>query len=90
MHAGEGSSDSTGANPVTQAQADSCCAASEREPSNQSKSRSLVTVGSAVLGAGVVIPVTTPALVTSDGWRTASPIPIPPVPKYVLLSVFLV
>ncbi|ODS53457.1 MAG: hypothetical protein ABS36_12490 [Acidobacteria bacterium SCN 69-37] len=75
---------------VTQAQADSCCAASEHENSSQSNPTFIVSISSAVLGTGVVLPATIPALVLSDGWRTAAPIPAPPVPKHVLLSVFLV
>jgi hypothetical protein len=43
-----------------------------------------------VLGVGVVLPANVPALVLSDAWRTSAPIPIAPVPKHVLLSVFLV
>jgi hypothetical protein len=50
----------------------------------------VTAITAAVLGAGVVLPVNVPALVLSDAWRTSAPIPIAPVPKYVLLSVFLV
>jgi hypothetical protein len=44
----------------------------------------------AMLGTGVVLPAAVPALVLSDGWRTAAPVSVAPVPKHVLLSVFLV
>lgn len=84
------SHDAGSGSPVTQAQADGCCAASEREHSNQSNPTPLVVISSAVLGAGVVVPAVAPALVMSDTWRTVTPIPIAPVPKHVLLSVFLV
>jgi hypothetical protein len=51
----------------------------------------LVTViTAAVLGVGVVLPADVPALVLSDAWRRSVPIRVAPVPKYVLLSVFLV
>ena len=75
---------------LTQAQADSCCASSERENSNQSNPSFVTAITAAVLGVGVVLPANVPALVLSDAWRTSAPIPIAPVPKHVLLSVFLV
>ena len=75
---------------LTQAQADSCCAAAEGQNSNQSNPSFVTAITAAVLGVGVVVPDTVPALVLSDAWRTAAPIPISPVPKHVLLSVFLV
>jgi hypothetical protein len=89
MHKGDGHH-SEGANLLTQAQADSCCASSERGHSNPSSPTAVVAVSSAVLGPGVVVPVTSPALVLSDAWRAVSPVPIAPVPKHILLSVFLV
>ena len=79
-----------GTSPVTQAQADSCCASSESQHSNQSSPTSIVAIPSAVLGVGVVVPQRAPALVLSDAWRIATPVPRTPVPKHVLLSVFLV
>jgi hypothetical protein len=75
---------------LTQAQADSCCASSERENSDQSNPSSVTAITGAVLGVGVVLPASVPALVLSDAWRTSAPISIAPVPKHVLLSVFLV
>jgi hypothetical protein len=75
---------------LTQAQADSCCASSEREKSNQSNPSFATAITSAVLGTGTVLPANVPALVLSDAWRTSAPIPVAPVPKHVLLSVFLV
>ena len=72
-----------------QTQADSCCASSERDHSNQSSPTSVVAISSAVLGPGVVVPVTAPARVLSDAWRAVAPIPFAPVPTHVLLSVFL-
>ena len=87
----KGDSHSSGsARVLTQAQADSCCASSERKSSNQSNPSSVTAITAAVLGVGVVLPAEVPALVLSDAWRTSAPIPGAPVPKHVLLSVFLV
>jgi hypothetical protein len=89
MHQG-GAHHSKGAGQMTQAQADGCCAASEHDHSSQPSPTFAVVISSAVLGPGVVVPMTTPALVLSDVWRTAAPIPRTLVPRHVLLSVFLV
>jgi hypothetical protein len=75
---------------LTQAQADRCCASSERENSNQSNPSFATAITAAVLGAGTVLPVSVPALVLSDAWRTSAPLPVASVPKRLLLSVFLV
>ena len=89
MHKGD-SRRSTPERVITQAQADSCCAAAESQNSNQSNPSFVTAITAAVLGVGVVLPANVPALVLSDAWRTSAPIPIAPVPKHVLLSVFLV
>ena len=89
MHKGE-SHGSESERVLTQAQADSCCASSEPENSNQSNHWVVTTITAAVLGVGMVLPATVPALVLSDAWRTSAPLPVAPVPKHVLLSVFLV
>jgi hypothetical protein len=89
MHKGDSPS-SGSARVVTQAQADSCCASSERENSSQSSPTFVAAITAAVLGVGVVLPANVPALVLSDAWRTSAPIPVAPVPKHVLLSIFLV
>jgi hypothetical protein len=75
---------------ITQAQADSCCAAAETQNSSRSNPSFVTAITAAVLGVGVVLPASVPALVLSDAWRTSAPIPVAPVPKHVLLSVFLV
>jgi hypothetical protein len=75
---------------LTQVQADSCCASAEGQRSNQSSPSFVTAITAAVLGVGVVLPANVPAFVLSDAWRTSAPIPIAPVPKHVLLSVFLV
>jgi len=75
---------------LTQAQADTCCASSEREKSSPSSPAFVAAISAAILGAGVVVDVSVPTLVLTDGWRTTVPIPIAAVPRHVLLSVFLV
>ena len=88
MHKGDSHHADTERVP-TQAQADSCCAAAEGQHSNKSNPSFVTAITAAVLGIGVVLPANVPALVLSDAWRTSEPIPIAPVPKHVLLSVFL-
>jgi hypothetical protein len=75
---------------ITQAQADSCCASSEQDDSTQPSPNVAVAFSSAVLGTGIILPVSVPALVLSDSWRAVVPIPSTAVPKHLLLSVFLV
>ena len=75
---------------MTQAQADSCCASSEGGNSSQSSPSFVASMPQAVLGTGILLPAVAPALVLTDGWRTAAPIPTAPIPKHVLLSVYLV
>jgi len=82
--------DSGSGRVVTQQQADNCCAASDRKPSSQSTEFQFRTISSAVLGDGMLLPARLPALMLSDAWRTALPVPSTPVPKHLLLSVFLV
>ena len=89
MHKGE-SDQPASARVLTQAEADNCCAASEPEQSSPSAPTVANAISIAVLGPATVVPMTVPALVLSDDWRTASPIPTTPVPKHVLLSVYLV
>jgi hypothetical protein len=82
--------ESTSGKAFTQAEADSCCASSEREDSSHSNPSAVAPISNAVLGEGVVIPQPIPSLLLSDRWRTAVPIPAAPVARHVLLSVFLV
>ena len=89
MHKGD-SHGSGSPRVLTQAQADRCCASAESQNSNQSNPSSFAAITAAVLGVGVVLPSTVPGLVLSDAWRRSAPIPIAPVPRHVLLSVFLV
>src|SRR5262245_2424851 len=83
MHKGA-PQDSGSGGVLTQIEADNCCAASERENSNPSAPTFVAPISVAVLGPGIVLPVSVPALVLSDGWRTYSPIPTPPVRRHVL------
>jgi hypothetical protein len=75
---------------LTQAEADSCCASSEDDNSSQSVPMFAALISPAVLGASVALPPSVPALVLSDTWRIVTPLPAGPIPKHVLLSVFLV
>jgi hypothetical protein len=83
-----GESDSKSSRVLTQAQADTCCASSNRD-SNQSSGTFVGSITLAVLGTATVLPTVAPSLVRTDAWRTAVPIPVAPVPKHVLLSVYL-
>ena len=89
MHRG-GSDESSSQRVVTPAQADACCAASERDQSDSTNPTAVAAISAAVLGTGLVLPASTPSLVLTDRWRTEAPVPITPVPRHILLSVFLV
>jgi hypothetical protein len=75
---------------VTQAQADSCCAASNTDGSMPSSWALSVSVTAAAGNgppfAAMLPPATAAAL---DTWRTHVPLPVARVPKHVLISVFL-
>lgn len=74
---------------VSQAQADSCCAISEGHDSGTSTSPVTTFVSLALVTSPV--PDTDPARrVIPEGWRTVVPLHRSPVPKHLLLSVFLV
>ena len=88
MHKSE-SHGSDAMHSVTQAQADTCCAAS----SNRTQSPTgvaIFTLSNAVALPAVVslvVPIAAPAL---EEWRALVPLPRSRVPKHLLLSVFLV
>jgi hypothetical protein len=88
MHQGE--SNHRSGRTLTQAQADACCTVSGRDQSDRSSQSAAAVISGAVLGNGIIVPPSVPALVSSDGWRTASPLPAAQVPRHLLLSVFLV
>ena len=89
MHKGE-SHASSSHHEMTQSEADSCCASSRPEQSDRATSAFVAAASLTTLGPAVVMPASVPALVLSDDWRRAVPIPAVPIPKHVLLSVFLV
>ena len=90
MHAHEKEESGTGKG-LTQLEADSCCFVSERSNSSDPPVPTLAaTLSVPVTGPGVALPAIVPALVLSVGWRAVLPISTAPVPKHVLLSVFLV
>lgn len=85
----QAASESQFATSVSQAQADACCALSAGHES--------VTPTSKLALSASLAPVTSPlpvALVADpsprEDWRTSVPLTRPPIPKHVLLSVFLV
>ena len=78
------------ASHLTQSEADSCCAAAEGNASNPPAPSFATAITAAVLGVGIMLPATAPDLDLSDAWRASAPIPIGPVSRHVLLSVFLV
>ena len=88
MHKSE-SANSNSAQIVSQAEADSCCAASESGQSSQSSSTFAPAISLAVLDTSGPLSTVLPVAVHRAG--TAG-VPLPPrhVPKHVLLSVFLV
>ena len=77
----------SGHHGMTQAQADACCATSERDTSGPSTPTFAIPL--AVPGPATILPIEAPALVLSERQRHAAPPPVA-VPKHVLLSVFLV
>ena len=89
MHEGD-SQGSSADRVLTQVDADTCCAASERENSSPSTPTYVGATSFAVLGPGIVLPVSVPSRVLSNDWRIVAPLRDAPVPKHVLLSVFLV
>ena len=89
MHKGK-SHESESDHAVTQVDADTCCASSERESSSSTASTSVAAFPFETLGPGIVLPASVPLLVLSNDWRTGSPLPTAPISRHVLLSVFLI
>ena len=72
---------------VSQAEADSCCAASEQDASTSSSAFVLaVSFALASDPAGLTLP----SMALSGAWRPVIPLPPGAVPKHLLLSVLLV
>lgn len=87
MHQAD-SQGSLSARAVTQAEADICCAASERDPASAASAYALL-----VALAPAWSPATVHILPTSappDTWRTLVPPPGTPVPRHLLLAVLIV
>jgi hypothetical protein len=75
---------------VTQAQADSCCAASGTNDSTPSAVAFSLSLSAALVPGtlSTLAPILAPA--SFAAWRTHVPLPLGQVPKHVLLSVFLI
>ena len=86
MHKSEGS-DSTAS--VSQAEADSCCAASTQDDSTPSSPNVVPTAPLAAVPNPILL-VAPPTRASLDFWRALSPLPGAQVPKHLLLSVFLI
>lgn len=85
MHAGKYG---TVSHTLTQQQADTCCALSERAPSTPSSSSQIAPITLALVSTPVaVLPDFEPL---RNGWQSFVPIAASPVPRHILLSVFLV
>jgi hypothetical protein len=75
---------------VTQAQADSCCAASGTDDSTPSAVAFSLSLSASLVPStlSTLAPILVPA--SFAAWRTHVPHPLGQVPKHVLLSVFLI
>ncbi len=74
---------------ISQAQADSCCAAASNRTQASTADAAFVLSNASALpaSADAVVAVAVPAL---QQWRARVPLPVSPVPKHLLLSVLLV
>lgn len=76
---------------VTQAQADSCCAASDTNDATPSAGAFSLSLSGALVPStfSTLAPMMAPPAAFA-AWRTQLPLPLGQVPKHVLLSVFLI
>ena len=74
---------------VTQAQADSCCASSEDIPASEVGIRFGSMTVALPVDPGLLVLVAVPLPLRDGAWHSP-PVPIDPVPKHVLFSVYLV
>ena len=89
MHESESHHHSGSTHKVTQTQADNCCAGSERSHSTTTNS-TFVLSGMAAHAPATVLVVTSANVPALQEWRAFVPLPVAPVPRHLLLSVFLV
>ena len=88
MHKSD-SHDQGGKRLISQAEADRCCASSEREESAPSSPSFVIAV--ALAPVTIPVPFVAPEIGPAfDAWRTVVPIPAAHVSKHLLLSVLLV
>jgi hypothetical protein len=85
MHKGD---EDGAARAISQAEADSCCAASETNESAPTASTLHFSISLAPVQ--IAFRLVEPPLVRFEARRTLAPVPSSSVPKHVLLSVFLV
>jgi hypothetical protein len=85
MHKGD---EGGAARAISQAEADSCCAASETDESTPTASTLNLSISLAPVQ--IAFRLVEPPLVRFEARRTLAPVPSSSVPKHVLLSVFLV
>jgi hypothetical protein len=88
MHKSEGH-DGSSKNTVSQAQADSCCAASAQRRESSSPGSTFVQSGVIALVPAAVFPLPATELRPQE-WRALVPLQASSVPKHLLLSVLLV
>ena len=88
MH--DGAAPNSTSHQPSQSHADQCCVASERDTPLQSMPMSVGVLPTPALDASVLLPPDVPALVRTDAWRTTTPLRVTPVPRHLLLAVFLV
>jgi len=74
----------------SQSQADQCCVASERDTPHQSMPMSVGVLSTPVLDPSVLLPLHIPTLVRTDARLTTTLLLVTPVPRHLLLAVFLV
>src|SRR5262249_8011854 len=88
MHKSEGH-DRSSKGAVSQAQAASCCRAGAQRRDSAAAGSPFASSGVIALvpAAPFTVPVTAP---TAQEWRALVPLPVPSVPKHLLLSVLLV
>ena len=87
MH-GSTESDAGSERVVTQAQADSCCAASDTNDSTPSPGAFSLSLSAALVTSTLTTLAPIAAPPSFETWRTHAPLPVGQVPKHVLLSVF--